>query len=68
MQKIKWKNALFFWFKKSIFKDENLKLLDALNYIKKEINFEDKMKDSELDYLIVLTLYFNGEYEKVKNK
>jgi hypothetical protein len=32
------------------------------------MNFEDKMKDSELDYLISLTLYFNGEYEKVKNK
>ena len=53
---------------KKYIKIENLKLLDALNYIKKEINFEDKMKDSELDYLSALTLYFNGEYEKVKNK
>jgi hypothetical protein len=32
------------------------------------MNFEDKMKDSELDYLSALTLYFNREYEKVKNK
>ena len=33
------------------------------------MNFEDKMKDSEFDYFFdALTLYFNGEYEKVKNK
>ena len=47
---------------------ENVKLKDALAYINKAINFEDKMKDPEFDYLIALTLYFEGEYEKAKKQ
>ena len=47
---------------------ENVKLQDALVYINKEINFEDKMKDPEFDYLIALTLYFDGQYEKAKKQ
>ena len=47
---------------------ENVKLQDALIYINKEINFEDKMKDPEFDYLIALTLYFDGQYEKAKKQ
>ena len=47
---------------------ENVKLKDALAYIDKAINFEDKMKDPEFDYLIALTLYFEGEYEKAKKQ
>ena len=47
---------------------ESLKLQEALIYIHKEINFEDKMKDPEFDYLISLTLYFDGQYEKAKKQ
>ena len=47
---------------------ENVKLKDALAYINKAINFEDKMKDPEFDYLIALTLYFEGENEKAKKQ
>ena len=47
---------------------ENLKLQEALIYINKEINFEDIMKDPEFDYLIVLTVYFDGQYEKAKKQ
>jgi DnaJ family protein C protein 7 len=47
---------------------ENVKLQDALVYINKEINFEDKMKDPEIDYLIALTLYYDGQYEKAKRQ
>ena len=47
---------------------ENVKLTDALAYITKEVNFEDKMKDEEFDYLIALTLYFDGQYEKAKKQ
>ena len=47
---------------------ENVKLQDALIYINKEINFEDKMKDPEFDYLIALTLYYDGQYEKAKKQ
>ena len=46
---------------------ENVKFEDTLSYINKEINYEDKMKDKEFDYLIALALYFNGQYEKIKN-
>ena len=45
---------------------EKVKLQDVLIYINKEINFEDKMKDPKFDYLISLTLYFDGQYEKAK--
>ena len=38
---------------------ENVKLQEALIFISKEITFEDKMKDSEFDYLTALTLYFD---------
>ena len=47
---------------------ENVKLTDALAYITKEVNFEDKIKDEEFDYLIALTLYFDGQYEKAKKQ
>ena len=47
---------------------ENVKLQDALAFISKEINFEDKMKDSEFDYLTALTLYFDGQYDKAKKQ
>ena len=47
---------------------ENVKLQDALVYINKEINFEDKMKDPEFDYLIALTLYYDGQYDKAKKQ
>ena len=47
---------------------ENVKLQDALAFINKEINFEDKMKDPEFDYLIALTLYYDGQYEKAKKQ
>ena len=47
---------------------ENVKLQDTLVYINKEINFEDKMKDPEIDYLIALTLYYDGQYEKAKRQ
>ena len=47
---------------------ENVKLTEALAYISKEINFEDKMKDKEIDYLIALTLYYDGQYEKAKKQ
>ena len=47
---------------------ENLKLQEALIYINKEINFEDIMKDPEFDYLIVLTVYFDGQYEEAEKQ
>ena len=47
---------------------ENVKLTEALAFITKEINFEDKMKDQEFDYLIALTLYYDGQYEKAKKQ
>ena len=47
---------------------ENVKLQDALIYINKEINFEGKKRDPEFDYLISLTLYFDGQYEKAKKQ
>ena len=47
---------------------ENVKLQDAIAYIHKDINFEDKIKDSEIDYLIALTLYYDGQYEKAKKQ
>ena len=47
---------------------ENVKLQDALVFISKEITFEDKMKDSEFDYLTALTLYFDGQYDKAKKQ
>jgi len=47
---------------------ENVKLTDALAYISKELNFEDKMKDHEFDYLIALILYFDGQYDKAKKQ
>ena len=47
---------------------ENVKLQDAISYIHREINFEDKIKDSEIDYLTALTLYYDGQYEKAKKQ
>ena len=47
---------------------ENVKLQKALIFINNEINFEDKIKDSEFDYLIALTLYYDGQYEKAKKQ
>ena len=47
---------------------ENVKLQEALVFISKEITFEDKMKDSEFDYLTALTLYFDGQYDKAKKQ
>ena len=47
---------------------EKVKLQDVLIFINEEINFEDKMKDPEFDYLIALTLYFDGQYEKAKKQ
>jgi len=47
---------------------ENVKLTDALTYISNEVNFEDKIKDPELDYLTALTLYYDGQYEKAKKQ
>lgn len=43
---------------------ENVQFEDPLTYITKDINSEDKIKDKDFDYLIVLALYFNGQYEK----
>ena len=47
---------------------ENVKIQDALSFINKEVNFEDKMKDEEFDYLIALALYYDGQYEKAKKQ
>ena len=45
---------------------ENVKTLDALNYIQKNVSNEDKIKIPKFDYLTVLTLYYDGQYEKAK--
>ncbi len=47
---------------------ENVKIQDALSFITKEVNFEDKMKDEEFDYLIALALYYDGQYDKAKKQ
>ena len=43
---------------------ENVKLTDALQYINKEINYEDKKNNEQFDYLTALCLYYDGQYEK----
>jgi len=47
---------------------ENVKLTDALQYINKEINFEDKKSNEQFDYLTALCLYYDGQYEKAKKQ
>ena len=47
---------------------ENVKLTDALQYINKEINFEDKKNNEQFDYLTALCLYYDGQYEKAKKQ
>ena len=47
---------------------ENVKLTDALKYINKEINFEDKKNNEQFDYLTALCLYYDGQYEKAKKQ
>ena len=43
-----------------------MKTLDALNYIQKNVNNDDKIKNPQFDYLTALTLYYDGQYEKAK--
>ena len=45
---------------------ENVKIQDTLAYIAQKVTAEDKMKDEEFNYLIALTLYFDGQYDKAK--
>jgi DnaJ family protein C protein 7 len=45
---------------------ENVKIQEALSYIVKSVNAEDKMRDEEFDYLTALALYFDGQYDKAK--
>ena len=47
---------------------ENVKLTDALQYINKEINYEDKKNNEQFDYLAALCLYYDGQYEKAKKQ
>ena len=47
---------------------ENVKLTDALQYINKEINYEDKKNNEQFDYLNALCLYYDGQYEKAKKQ
>ena len=47
---------------------ENVKLTDALQYINKEINYEDKKNNEQFDYLTALCLYYDGQYEKAKKQ
>ena len=43
---------------------ENVKLTECLSYINKEVNDNDKQSDESFDYLIVLCLYYDGQYDK----
>ena len=45
---------------------ENVKIQDTLAYIAQKVTAEDKMRDEEFNYLIALTLYFDGQYDKAK--
>ncbi len=45
---------------------ENVKIQEALSYIVKSVNAEDKMRDEEFIYLTALALYFDGQYDKAK--
>ena len=44
---------------------EKVELQDALIYINKEIDFEDKIKDPKLDYLFVLISYFDESKKQI---
>jgi DnaJ family protein C protein 7 len=46
---------------------ENVKLTEALQYINKEVTYEDK-KNEQFDYLTALCLYYDGQYEKAKKQ
>ena len=46
---------------------ENVKLTEALQYINKEVNYNDK-KNDEFDYQTALCLYYDGQYEKAKKQ
>ena len=46
---------------------ENVKLTEAIQYINKEVNYNDK-KNDEFDYLTALCLYYDGQYEKAKKQ
>ncbi len=39
-----------------------------MQYINKEINFEDKKNNEQFDYLTALCLYYDGQYEKAKKQ
>ena len=45
---------------------ENVKIQEAISYLVKSVNNEDKMRDEEFDYLTALALYFDGQYDKAK--
>ena len=45
---------------------ENVKIQEAISYIVKSVNTEDKMRDEEFDYLTALALYFDCQYDKAK--
>ena len=47
---------------------ENVKLTECLSYINKEVNDNDKQSDESFDYLIVLCLYYDGQYDKAKKQ
>ena len=47
---------------------ENVKTLDALNFIQKSVSNEDKIKNPQFDYLTALTLYYDGQYDKAKKQ
>lgn len=47
---------------------ENVKIQEALSYLTKEVNFEDKLKYEDFDYLAALALYYDGQYEKAKKQ
>ena len=42
-------------------------LTEAIQYINKEVNYNDK-KNDEFDYLTALCLYYDGQYEKAKKQ
>ena len=62
------KSPEFIDFKKQYIKLllENVKIQEAISYIVKSVNTEDKMRDEEFDYLTALALYYDGQYDKAR--